>query len=239
MATNPYLSAQAGAITNQVNQNLRQNILPGIGSSANMAGGYGGSRQGVAEGLAIGQTNQNLSNSLANLYGQNYQQDQSNDINRMAVNNQYNLGLGNLGLGNQQQNYNFYTQQRGLDQSGAQLGANLYNAGNAGSLGQGQALYGLGSQQQQAPWTATQNAGNVFSQFSGLGGAQTQTQTGSQLGGAIGGALAGAQIGQNLGFGSQVNPYTTPGSTGSYQNPTGDTYNYAGATLPNYLRGGG
>jgi hypothetical protein len=187
---NPYLQSQGDAITRTATNNLNRNILPGIGAGAVAAGGYGGSRQGIAEGLAIGETNKGITDSLSNLYGNAYGQNQ-----------QYNLGLGNLALGNQGQNYNFYTQQRGLDQSGVQLGANLYNAGNAGYLGQGTGIYGIGNTQQQAPWTAANNAGNVFSQFSGLGGSQVQTQQGSQLGGALGGALAGAQLGKSLGGG--------------------------------------
>jgi len=236
MMSNPYLQSQADAITNQVNRNLTTNILPQIGSSAVAAGGYGGSRQGVAEGLAVGQTNQDLSNSLANLYGTNYQQDVGNALTAYGLQNQYNLGLGNLGLGNQQQLFNFYTQNRGLDQSGAQLGANLTNGANQGLVGQGQGIYNLGTTQQQAPWQVSGQAGNIFSQFSGLGGSQTQTQNGSALGALTGGAILGNQIVGNLGLGSS---YTTPDSTGSYSNPSGSTYNYAGSYLPNSLRGGG
>lgn len=172
---NPYLQNAADALTNQVTNNLKTNILPGIDSGAVAAGGFGGSRQGIAEGQAIGQTNLGLSSGLSNLYSN---------------------ALG--------QNLNFYSAQRGLDQSGAQVGANLYNAGNAGYMGQGTGIYGIGSTQQQAPWMPAQNASNIFSQYSGLGGSQVQTQQGSQLGGALGGALAGAQIGKNLGFGGTM-----------------------------------
>ena len=210
---NPYLEGQANAITSVANQNLQQNVLPGIGSGAVAAGGYGGSRQGVAEGIASGMNQQGITNSLANLYGTNYQQDQSNDINRQAVSNQYNLGLGNLGLNAQGQQNNFYTQQRSLDQNGMQLGAQLYGQGTQGNMSQGSGLYNLGTQQQQAPWLASNNAGNVFSQFSGLGGGQTQTQQGSPLGGALGGAIAAGQVVNNLGLGSspqQTTPYIPP-----------------------------
>lgn len=169
---NPYLANAAQALTSQVTNNLNTNVLPGIDSNAIAAGGYGGSRQGVADSLAIGQSNLGLSSGLASLY---------------------NNALG--------QNLNFYSQQRGLDQSGAQLGANLYNAGNAGYLGQGTGITGIGNTLQQAPWTVQQNAGNIFSQYSGLGGSQTQTLNGNPLGAAIGGGLAGAQLGQNLGLG--------------------------------------
>lgn len=189
---NPYLAGAANALTNQVTNNLNTQVLPGIDSGAVAAGGYGGSRQGIADGLAIGQTNLGLSSALAGMY---------------------NNALG--------QNLNFYTQQRGLDQSGAQLGANLFNMGNVGYLSQGSGIQGIGNTQQQAPWTVTNNAGNAFSQFGGLGGSQVQTQQGSPIGTALGGALAGAQLGSkvnNLGFGSSAantdysnpNLYTVP-----------------------------
>jgi len=220
MAGNPYLESQAGAITDRVTTNLQRNILPGISSGAIAAGGYGGSRQGIAEANAIGQTNQGLSDSLANLYGQNFAQNQN-----------FNLGLGSLALQNQGQNQNFYTQNRNLDQQGAQLGANLYNGGNAGYLGIGTGIGGIGNTQQQAPWQPFQNAGNAFSQFAGLGGSQQTTLQGNPIGGAIGGGLAGAQIGRNLGFG-QTQQQQDPFMVDYYGMGTNNT----GGSLP--TRGG-
>jgi hypothetical protein len=230
--SNPYLGAQANAITQQANQNLQLNQLPSIASGAVAAGGFGGSRQGVAEGVATGLTNQGLTNSLANLYGNQYQNDQQNQIARQQVSNNYNLGLGGLGVQAQIGQNNFYTQQRGLDQSGAQLGANLFNQGDAGYIGQGSGITGIGNTVQQAPWNVTQNAGNVFSQFSGLGGSQTSSLSGSALGGALGGGLAGAQIVNNLGLGrsTYVSPYAGQGLSQ-------DQVNYG--NLENQTYGGG
>lgn len=214
MGSNPYLGAQAGAITQQANQNLQLNQLPGIASGAVAAGGYGGSRQGVAEGVATGLTNQGITNSLSNLYGNAYQSDRN-----------YNLGLGALGVQSQGLNNNFYTQNRQLDQSGAQLGANLTSTGTQGALGQGQGLYNLGTTQQSAPWLASSNAGNVFSQFSGLGGGQTQTQNGSALGALTGGAILGSQLIGNLGLGRSQLPDQTGNGYGGYgTNMYGDGY---------------
>ena len=51
--TNPYLAANANAITQQTTQNLQNNILPSINSGAMAAGGFGGSRQGIAQANAI------------------------------------------------------------------------------------------------------------------------------------------------------------------------------------------
>ena len=167
---NPYLPAQAQAITNQVNQNLQQQQLPGINSGAIAAGGFGGSRQGIAQGLAIGQTNQALGNSLANLYGNAYAQDQQMGLQRdlaMMQNqttrdlgfgnlalgqtqaaNQYSLGQGNLALGNKQadQSYNLGLGNLGLGQQQAQQ--NFYTAQRGQDLqqaGLGASLVGQGN----------------------------------------------------------------------------------------------
>jgi hypothetical protein len=196
---NPYLPAASQAITNQVNQNLQQNQLPGINSGAIAAGGFGGSRQGIAQGLAIGQTNQGLSNSLANLNFNAWNQDQQNALQSRQIDNSYNLGLGNLGLGQMQSQQNFYTNQRGQDLQQAGLGANLIQSGNSGLQQGGQGLYNLGLTQQQAPLNALQSYGQMLSPFTGLNNSNTQTTPGaSTVGSALGGALTAAQIWQLL-----------------------------------------
>jgi len=192
---NPYIDQQADAITQQYTNQLTKSILPQIGSNAQFAGGYGGSRQGVAEGNAVAGAAQGLGSSLANLYGNAYNTDQTAFLQNKSLDN-------NFALTNQGQNQNFYTQQRQLDQSGAQLGANLFGAGNAGYLSQGQGLYGLGNTQQQAPWNVINNATNNTSPFTGLGTSQNSTQQGSLVGNVLGGAMLGSQVGKNLGFGS-------------------------------------
>jgi hypothetical protein len=195
-ASNPYTALQGQALQNSADQNLKLNVLPTIASGAEAAGGYGGSRQGIAEGVATGLSNEGVANAQANLYGNAYGQDE-----------------------------NFYTQQRSLDQSGAALGANLNSQGIAGDMSQGQGIYNLGTTQQQAPYTNEQNAGNIYSQFSGLGGSQTSTLNGSTIGGALGGAIGGAQLIKNLGLGSAASPtagYTAPqtlNSSGAYTDP--------------------
>lgn len=151
--TNPYLQDQAQAITNTATQNLNNNILPGINSGAMAAGGYGGSRQGIAQGLAIGQTNQGITNSLASLYGNAYAQDQQlaaqkemqaqqlamqqqiaqmNDAtSRLGLQNQYDLGLKNYGLGQTQA-------QNQYDLGLRSAGTSQYSAETARQLGLGQ-----------------------------------------------------------------------------------------------------
>lgn len=192
---NPYLPQQSQAITNQVNQNLQQQQLPGINSGAIAAGGFGGSRQGIAQGLAIGQTNQALGNSLANLNFNAWNQDQQNQLQSRQIDNSYNLGLGNLGLGQMQAQQGFYTQQRGLDLQQAGLGANLVGQGNTGLQQGGQGLYNLGLTQQQAPLNALQSYAQLLSPFTGLNSSTQNTAPGaSTLGSALGGALTAAQL---------------------------------------------
>ena len=154
---NQYLQAQQDAITGQVNNNLQRNVLPGINRRAMAAGGFGGSRQGIAEGLGIGESSRAIADATANLQGNAYAQDQqiasqqsmqqaqlaaqermasqSNDTQRLGINNQYSLGMGNLGLGYQTagQNYELGKGNLGL---GWQNSANQYALG-MGNLGLG------------------------------------------------------------------------------------------------------
>jgi hypothetical protein len=151
MATNPYLSSQADAITNQANNNLMNYQLPSINSGAIAAGGFGGSRHGVAQGLAIGQTNQGITNSLAGLYGNAYGQDQQLQTQRdmqsqslaaqermagQSNQTQRDLGFGNLGLGYTQAN-NQYSLGQGNLALGNKQADQSYGLG-LGNLGLGQ-----------------------------------------------------------------------------------------------------
>lgn len=203
----PWVQQTANALTAQSNQNLAQNVMPGIRSGAQSAGQFGGSRQGIAEGVAAGNAQTGLNSALASLYGNAYGMDQNASLQNKSLDNSYNLGLGNLALGNQGQMQNFYTNQRGQDLSQTQLGANIFGSGNQGNLGIGQGQYALGQTAQNAPLTSVQNYNSTISPFTGFGQSSTQTSSGGGGGaqGVIGGALAGAQLGQNLGFGAPSN----------------------------------
>jgi hypothetical protein len=174
VATNPYLSDQANAITNQVTGNLQNRVLPNLNMGSAATGNFGSNRHMIAQGQAIGDTNQGLSNSLANLYGNAYAQDQQlaaqqsmhsaglqnqyqiaqmNDATqRMGLQNQYNLGMGNLGLGY------------------GNLGLGYTQAGNQFALGQGNLAlgnrqadqsYNLGLGGLANQWQANQNNYNL------------------------------------------------------------------------------
>jgi len=86
---NPYLDKQAGAITDQLTQNMMGNVLPGIRSDAIVSGQYGGSRQGLAESKAISNLNRDIAPALTNLYGGAYENAQNRMTNTAnALNDQ-------------------------------------------------------------------------------------------------------------------------------------------------------
>lgn len=188
---NPYLSQMGNVLTNRVTDNLNRNIMPGIRSNAVMAGGFGGSRQGVVEANAMKDANQGISDALTGAYFQDFT-------------NQMNRNLAQYG-----QNQNFYSNQRGQDLQQTQLGANLFNMGNQGFLSQGQGIYGLGSQQQQAPWQVVNNGNAGFGQWSGYGTTTSANQGGGAQG-VLGGALAGGQLGSLWGGAGVSSPVSTP-----------------------------
>lgn len=202
---NPYLQSQGDNITRQVNNNLQRNILPGIGAGAQQAGQYGGSRQGIAEGLAAGEASNNIAGQLSNLYGNAYSQERAlsaqsdiatmnNTTQNKSLDNQYNLGLGSLGLQGQSQQNNFYSTNRGQDLQQAQLGANLYGQGVQGNLGIGQTQYGLGNTAQQNGYNALNQYGQNVNPYTGLNNSQTSTsgnQSNNTAGQVVGGLTAG------------------------------------------------
>ena len=150
-------------------------------------------RYGMANQFELGKGNLALGNRQAD---QSYSLGQGNlALGNKQADNSYNLGLGNLGLGQMQANQNFYTNQRGQDMQQLGLGANLVNQGNLGLSGQGQQLYNVGQQQQQAPWQALQQYSQLLSPYTGYGQTQSQTTPGaSKWGSALGGAMTLAQL---------------------------------------------
>lgn len=226
MAGNPYIQDQANAITQQYNNNLQNNILPSINSGAMMAGGFGGSRQGVAQGLAIGQSQQGLGNSLANLYGNAYEGDQNRNLQsslqaaqlasnqqiasmndatqRLGLQNSYNLGLGNLGLGQYNAETNRGLGYGQLQMQGDQNAFSNQLAGANFNLNALNALQGwntngvnLANQQQQTPLQNLGMLSNIGTTIGGQGASQT-TPGASTVGSALGGALTLGQLYQLL-----------------------------------------
>lgn len=201
---NPYLAQMGDVLTNRVTDNLNRNIMPSIRSNAVMAGGFGGSRQGVVEANAMKDANQGISDALTGAYFQDFTNQMNRNLQQYGQNQGFALGVGNLALGNLNANNNFYSTQRGQDLQQTQLGANLFNMGNQGFLSQGQGIYGLGSQQQQAPWQVVNNGNAGLGQWSGYGTTTSANQGGGAQG-FLGGALAGGQYGKLWG-----NSGTTP-----------------------------
>lgn len=178
---NPYLDEMSQVITGQVNDNLTRKVLPGIASSAMQAGGFGGSRQGVVEANALNDANRGLSDALTNMRFGDYNNTMNRQLQKYGMDQNYNLGMGGLQLGN-----------RNADMNQVQLGANLFQQSNQGMMRQGQGIYDLGTTGQQAPWQTLQNFGDVARPFSG-NASTTQNESGSAGAGFLGGALAGSQ----------------------------------------------
>ena len=200
--SNPYLQAQQNAIANQVNTSLLQTQMPAINRGAVLNGGYGGSRQGVAQGIAMNGANQAIANATANLQGNAYAQDQQiaaqqqmqqaqlaaqqriaemqDATQRYGLGNQYQLGLGNLGLG--------FTQAGNQYQLGlGNLALGNRQADQSYSLGQGQ----LANQ-------ATANANQYSLGLGNLGLGYTQANNQYQLG-------LGQNANQRFGLENQYN----------------------------------
>ncbi|MEN9384617.1 MAG: hypothetical protein RL323_1760 [Pseudomonadota bacterium] len=136
--------------------------------------------------LNYGATTRGQDFNLASNLMQNQTANRGQDLN-------YNLGMTNAGNTAQGQLMNFYTGNRQLDQSGMQLGMNMFNNANQGTLAQGQGIYNTGTTAQNAAWSPYTQFGGITSPYTGFG-TTTQTQDGSNAAGFAGGALMGSQL---------------------------------------------
>lgn len=177
---NPYLDRVASGLTERSNRNLNENILPGINRGANMVGGYGGARQGLAQGKAIGDSQAGLDSTIANMYSNSYE-NEANRRNQAALtaqglSSQMEMARMNNQSNNMNSLRNFYSTNRGQDLQELLAGSGLMQQGNAGLLNQGQAIYGLGNQENQAGQDQLSWLSSILGPYSGLG----QTNTGTQ-----------------------------------------------------------
>lgn len=177
-APNPYMpsagtDAMASAITNRVNDNLLKTVMPQVRGAAQAAGQYGSSRQGVLESNAVSDSSRQLADALASMYLADKGQNQS-----------YNLGMGQLQLGNRQ-----------TDINGLQVGANLWDRGNTGTGNIGGGIAALGDKELQALRDLFGFATNNLSPYTGLGASTVGT---SSQGGGLMGALGGVYGGLNM-----------------------------------------
>jgi hypothetical protein len=187
---NPYLGGMADDIQRRTTDMLSQNNNQ-IRGSAIAAGGLGGGRQGVAEGVAAGKAADYLSGNLAQLFGGDYQQamgrglsryqgDQGIGLGTLNSDRSFQLGQGAQALQGQGQMLNYDTQQRGLDQSGAQIGANIYDMGTRGQ------------------WGPVSNANSILAPYAGNGTTTTNSNSGGGWQGGLGGAISGAAAGRQF-----------------------------------------
>jgi hypothetical protein len=198
---NPWLQQQGAAMQAASNQNLQQNILPGIGQGAQASGMYGSSRQGVAEGQAMANAQTGLNSSLSNMYGQSYGQDQQYSLGQQNIASQagianaqmanqfalgqmnnntamrgqdqsFNLGKGNLALGQQQANNSYDLGLRSNDLGFGQLDANINQQNFSNQLAG--ANFGLGIYDRMNGYNAqgtnngTQMQNTPINQFNGF-----------------------------------------------------------------------
>jgi hypothetical protein len=177
---NPYLEDQVKGITTGFNRNLQEQVLPGLRSKFIGSGGLGGSRQGIAEGLATARSGEGLSNAITNLYANDYENSQNRNL-------QAGIAAGNSGmqaramdmqneLARLNSERNFYSTNRGQDISQLGLAAGLLGQANQGFLGQGQGIYGLGLQEQNAPWQQLQNYSGLLQPYTQAGATNQNSQ---------------------------------------------------------------
>lgn len=199
---NPYLQQQANALTSTMTDNWRRNVQPQIASGAQLAGGFGGSRQGVIEANSANDLDQGIGSALANLFGSGYNTDRN-----------YDLGMGNLGLGYANLDRNINNDNLGWQMQGAQFGLTLQdrlNQQNQQGLAVGTQLNDAAYQNWLRYSQGANSLGNGYGTTTG-----TQTTPGNVLGGALGGAQLGGQIGNWWGSGVNNNPLTNGlGTTG-------------------------
>lgn len=162
-SSNPNLGGMADDIGRRSKFQLGQ-AFNGIRSNSIGVGGLGGSRQGVAEGVATGMANDAYQGNLANLYGTSWNADQNRNLQELGM------------------NQNFYTQQRGQDQTGAALGADLVTKGI------------------QNQWLPLQQANSIYGTYTGNGTTTQSQNTGGGVSGLFGGVLGAAQLGKNAGW---------------------------------------
>jgi hypothetical protein len=205
---NPYATQMANTLGQQMGEQFQRQIAPQIASGAQMAGGYGGSRQGVMEANAANDLSQNTGQAMGNLLGSLYGQDQ-----------QYNLGMSNLGLGyaNLDRSINNDNNQWGIQ--GAQLGMQLQDR----QLQQNQLGLSNGSQIYNNAYNNLNQYGQLYNGI-GQGYGQTSQSGGGGGGNPLMGALGGLQLGNQLsswwnsnssGGGGGANNFWSPNFSGS------------------------
>lgn len=188
---NPYIGQLGQTMVDQMTTNFNRNVMPAIGSKTMATGGYGGSRQGVVESNAMNDLNNSIGSALANLYNSGY----GSSLN-------YNLGMGNLGLGYANLDRNINNDNWANQLQGMNVGLNIWDR----LQGNNQAAIGAGNTIQKTPmdyWNQFSQGANSIGQGYGT---QTQSGPGGNVAlGALGGARLGSQLANWWGGGSSPN----------------------------------
>lgn len=234
---NPYLGQQAENITRGFNRNLQEQVLPGLRSKFIGSGGLGGSRQGIAEGLAAGRSGEGLSSAITNMYAQDYENSQNRGMQGSIAGMNAGLQARSMDLQDQMNRLNsernFYSTNRGQDISQMGLAAGLLGQANQGFMGQGQGIYGLGLQEQNAPWQQLQNYSGLIGPYTQAGATNQNSQQYTYnpwmqyIGGNMQAAASMAPMLSDARAKENIRPV---GET--YDGLTTYTYNYKGDNTP-------
>lgn len=173
---NPYLADQAKAITTGFNRNLQETVLPGLRDKFVGSGGLGGSRQGIAEGLAASRSGEGLANAITNMYGNAWEGDQNRAVQYANIGTNANNAQMQNDLNRLNSERGFYSTNRGQDLQQMGLAAGLLGQANQGFIGQGQGLYNVGTQEQNAPWQQLAAYSGILAPYQQAGATNTGTQ---------------------------------------------------------------
>lgn len=188
VGTNPYLEATYERASRPLMQQLTETVNPAIDIGAASSGRLGSGLHALLRNRAGEQTGQALTDLATNIYGGAYESDQAR---RMQALGQY-AGLGQQDVANRVAGAGLYDTGTGRVFQGAGLAPGL----EAARFADAERLYGLGQQQQYAPYDVGRQYTSVLGGFPAQGSGSTQTRPGtSPFGEAASGALGGAALG--------------------------------------------
>ncbi len=212
-AQNPYVAANAGAVTDLATRNALESVFPNIASGSEAAGQYGGTRQGIAEGLALSHLNQDLAPSLTGMYSNasenalNRQLSTASGLNDQAVN--IATGNANRNLQTDFQNNAQAMQNSQLNVANAGAGLNLF--GQTGGMLNNFIGGTMSATQNPAnyAWGQLGNYANMIYPGMNAGQESTSTQTSPVFSNPFGSVLGGV-----MGLGGTIGSLATPGAGG-------------------------
>lgn len=167
---NPFYGQMANDIGRRTSDMLGKS-LANIQSNFVGSGGLGGSRQGIAQGQAIGDAVDSYQGNLANLGGSMWNDDQNRALQYRGQD-----------IGREANQMGFYSNQRQQDMQGQDLGFRMLTGGL------------------QTPWIPSNNANNIYGNFTGFGNSSNTSNQGGGWQGGLGGGIAGLSLARQMGW---------------------------------------